>query len=148
MITPSILRLWSACWTGDQIAAAFGTRAEISPRDVARDESASLEDRLWVLCRAIAYLDEDAARLFAAESALRVVHLSGDEDDQAQYLGFMNGLVQIQDLPVDQRTAARSAAWSGARSAAWGEAWSAELQKAIDRALYWLGDYADGWEES
>jgi hypothetical protein len=176
MITAALLREWGACWDDARIQRAFGARAEVTPRDVSISTDVSLDDRLWVLCRAIWYLDESAARMFAIESASLVSHLAGDEDDQAQYLGLMNRLCEIEDLPVEQRAAARAAAgaaaWDSARDAAWAAAgdaagaaagdaaraaagdaawaaaWAAALQKAIDRAIHWLGDYADGWGES
>ena len=201
MITAKLLREWGACWSDEQIAALGVT--EMSPRQLATDERIPLGDRLWVLCRSIWYLDESAARLFAIESAAGAVHLAGDEDDQAQYLGLLNWLCEIEDLPAGQRAdawadawaaawdAARTAAWAdawaaawaAARTAAWAAAWDAAwaaaradawdaawnaawadaradawdaawnaawadaLSFSLDRALDWLGDYADGWEE-
>jgi hypothetical protein len=208
VITPKLLRDWNACWTDEKILEKLGKRKDVAPRELATDTTISLDDRLWVLCRAIWYLDEHAARLFAIESALTVAHLAGDEDDQAQFCGLMNELILIEDLPLEQqgaawdaargaargaawgaawgaardaawgaaRDAARDAAWGTPRDAAWGAArdaadaawgaawdaardaadaardaadaaWDASLEAAIGRALEWLGDYADGWEE-
>ena len=135
MITPKLLSDWNACWSDDRIAAYFGQRTEITPREAAADKTVSLDDRMWVLAKCLAHLDESAARGFAIECALSVAHLVGDEDDQAQYLGLCNRLLEIEDLPASARAAARDAAWD----AAWDE--------SIARALEWLGDYADGWEE-
>lgn len=166
MITAELLRDWGACWPDSQIRERMGTRESVTPRDVAADESISLDDRLWVLCRSIWYLDEHAARMFAVESASLVVHLAGDEDDQAQYRGILNWLCEIEDLPEDKRdvarvatwvaawdaardaawAAARAAAWTAARAAAWTAARDEHLRSSISRALHWLGDYADGWE--
>lgn len=134
MITAKLLREWGACWDDQRIAAPLGDRKEVTPRDIADDNSISLDERLWVLGRTLWYLDENAARGFAIESASLVAHLAGDEDDQALYLGLLNEMLQIEDLPEGQR----AAAWYAARDA--------ELQKAIERAIEWLGDYADGWE--
>jgi hypothetical protein len=172
VITPKLLREWGACWSDDRIFRHFGTRPELSPSDIATDASISLDDRLWVLCRSIWYLDESSARLFAIESASLVAHLAGDDEDQAIYAGLMNDLLLIEDMPVDRREAARASAYAAARAAAYAYAdayadayayaaaraaayayayadyaYDAAIQKAIDRALYWLGDYADGWEE-
>jgi hypothetical protein len=135
VITAKLLREWSACWSDERIAAQLAGRAEVSPREVAADKSISLDDRMWVLCKALWYLDGSAARGFAIESAALVTHLAGDEDDQAQHAALLNRLLEIEDLPADQRDAARAAAWAAARDA------------AIENALEWLGDYADGWEE-
>ena len=182
MITAKLLREWNACWSDERIAA-FG-KSEMSPREVAACESISLDDRLWVLCRSLWHLDESAARGFAIESASLVTHLAGNEDDQSQHAALLNRLLEIEDLPADQRGAAREAAWGAAREAArgaareaareaaWEAAWeaareaawgaareaawgaardaarAAELRKAIARALEWLGDYTDGWEEA
>jgi hypothetical protein len=224
MITASLLRSWSACWSDEQIRTRLGTRTAVTPREVATDTSISVGDRLWVVCKALWYLDEDAARYFAIETALSVAHLAGDEDDQAQFLGLMNDLMCAQDLPEDRRAAARDAAWAAARDAAWAAArdaawdaawaaardaawaaardaawaaardaawdaawaaawaaardaawaaaraaardaawaaardaawaaardaaWDADIEKSIARALSWLGDYANGWEEA
>jgi hypothetical protein len=170
-ITRKLLRDWNACWADEQIVEKLGKRKSVSPRAVANDESISLDDRLWVLCRALAHLDEHAARGFAIECALTVAHLTGDEADQAQCLGLLNDLLQIEDLPP----AAWDAAWGAARNAAWGVAWGAArdaardaagdaarnaagdaarnaarnaardaaLKEVIARALEWLGDEAE-----
>lgn len=178
MITPKLLREWDACWNDDRIATYFAGRDALTPRAIANDDSISLDDRLWVLCRTMWYLDESAERMFAIESASLVAHLAGDEDDQAIYAGLLNDLIQIEEEITDPGAwaaawyAAGSAAWSAAWYAAWYAAWSAagsaawaaawyaawytaraaaqdaELRKAIARAIEWLGDFADGWEES
>jgi hypothetical protein len=173
VITPALLRAWGACWTDRRIATAFGRRSGVSPRDVAAAADVSLEHRLWVLCYAIAHLDEHAACMFAIESASLVTHLVSDADDQAIRAGLLNDLMMAENLPkVDRAEVRRKIAWevhcgvlqdaaSGyGREAAYEAAreaaicvvteevtWSAALQAALERALHWLGDYADGWEE-
>jgi hypothetical protein len=169
-ITAKLLRSWEACWSDEQIKTKLAGRKSVTAREIAADESVSLDDRLWVLCQLLAHLDESAAHLYAIESASLVAHLAGDEDDQAQYLSLLNSLHEIEDLPVEQRgaarDAARGAAWDAARDAArdaagdaaWGAAWDAArgaawdaalgaargaaLREAIARALEWLGGFA------
>jgi hypothetical protein len=130
VITPALLRAWGACWTDQRIVAAFGCRLEVSPRAVAVTlADVSLDDRLWVLCRAIVHMAERGARMFAIareslESLVTVNHLI--------VLTGGNDLKMAEDLPLGiARHVARQVA----------------LQAAIERALHWLGDYADGWEE-
>src|SRR5688572_19667708 len=123
MITAQLLRSWGACWSDEQLALKFGSRTTVTPREVAADKTISLDDRLWVICKTLWYLDERSARYFAIETALTVAHLAGDEDDQAQFLGLMNELMCIEDLPVEQRDAAWDAAWDAARDAARAAAW-------------------------
>lgn len=202
MITKKLLSDWRACWDDASIAGKLAGRESVTPREVAQDTSISADDRLWVLCRTLWYLDESAARGFAIDTALTVAHLAGDEDDQAQFHGLMNELLVIEDMPIEQRDAARDAtrdaaaaaaaaardaaaaaawyaAWDSARDsardsawyaardatsdAAWGAAWYAvryaasdaawdaardsAIEASIARAIEWLGDYADGWEE-
>ena len=143
MITKALLQEWQACWPEDKIDEKLGKRKSVSPRQVARDKTISVDDRLWVLCKALWYLDESAARYFAIESAATVTHLAGDEDDQALFSALLNQLCEIEDLPTEQRDAARGAA----RDAAQGAAWGAHMEASILRALEWLGPLADGWEE-
>jgi hypothetical protein len=116
MITPALLRTWGACWTDQRIVAAFGCSSEVSPRAVAVTlADVSLDDRLWVLCRAIAHLG------FSFVTVNHLIVLMGGND-----------LKMAENLPTGiTRYVAREAA----------------LQAAIERALHWLGDYADGWEE-
>src|SRR5262245_63739705 len=142
MITPMLLREWNACWDDDRILDKAGGRAEVTPRDIANDDSISLDDRLWVLCRCLWYLDESAARGFAIESALLVAHLAGDEDDQAQYLGLMNRLLEIGDLPEPEMAPARAAAWDAAWDAARAAAWDAAREAARDAASAAASDAA------
>lgn len=130
MITKKLLKSWNACWSDDQISAKLGKRHGMTPREIAADKTISLNDRLWVLCKTFAHLDESSARYFAIETAQTVAHLSGDENDQAQFAGFLNALCEIEDLPIGDRDAARDAAWGAARG-----------------AISWLGDFADGWRE-
>ncbi len=158
-ITKKLLREWEACWSDERIAEKLGKRKSVSPRTIANDESISLDDRMWVLAKCLAHLDESAARGFAVECAMTVAHLAGDEDDQAQFAGICARLLEIEDLPASERDAARGAArdaargaardaargaaLDAARGAAWGAAWGAVLKNAILRALEWLGDEAD-----
>ena len=152
-ITPALLRTWGACWTDNEIAAVFAGREHVTPREAASAESVSLDDRLWVVTKALWHVSERAARLYAIESTELVAHLAGDEDDQALFLGLMNEMRQIEFEISDHaardaarctaRRAARGAAWDAARDAAWDAAWDAEMKKAIDRAIEFLGDEAD-----
>jgi hypothetical protein len=148
MITAQLLRSWSACWSDEQIRTRLGNRTEVTPREVAADTSISVDDRLWVICKALWYLDEAAARYFAIETALSVAHLAGDEDDQAQFLGLMNDLMCAQDLPANQRAAAwaaaRATAWAAARDAAWDTAW--DTAWAAARATAWDAARATAWD--
>jgi len=183
MITKKLLKEWGACWSDEQIDTYLKSakRKSVSPRHVAQDTTISLDDRLWVLCKTLAHLSEPCARYFAIECAQTVAHLAGDEGDQAQYLGLLNQLCEIEDLPEQDRDAARAAAWAAAwdaaraaaldvawaaaraaaldvawdaawaaawaaaRAAAWAAAWDVALTAAIDRALIWLGDFAEGF---
>jgi hypothetical protein len=45
-------------------------------------------------------------------------------------------------------SAAWAVAWGATRDAEWEAAYTAAIERSIARALEWLGDYADGWEES
>jgi hypothetical protein len=139
-VTAKLLRSWGACWD-DRRIAEHALAAGASPRQIAADESISLDDRLWVLTRCIWHLDESAARYYAIERARTVTHLAGDEDDQAQYEAILSELCRIEhDVPIDQRdaarAAARAAAWATARDAARDAAWAA------DRDAAWAADRA------
>ncbi len=147
MITKKLLKDWQACWSDDRIKTYFGKRRTVTPRTVAEDVTLSQSDRLWVLSKCLLHLDESAARGFAIECALSVAHLAPDEDE---HRGLLAWLLEIEDLPEAERSAAesaaRSAAWSGAWSAesAYSAARSAALDTYIKSALERLGDYADG----
>ena len=130
IVTANLLRSWDACWSDERIAA-HRLASGATPRQIAADESISLDDRLWVVTRCLWHLDESAARYYAIERARTVTHLAGDEDDQAQYAALLDELARIEsDVPADQR------------AAAWGAAWGAAIRESIAAALEWLGDEA------
>ena len=162
IVTANLLRSWDACWSDERIAA-HRLASGATPRQIAADESISIDDRLWVVTRCLWHLDESAARYYAIERARTVTHLAGDEDDQAQYAALLDELARIEsDVPADQRAAARAAARDAARDAAWyaarpaardaaraaawgpawGAAWGAASRESIAAALEWLGDEA------
>jgi hypothetical protein len=153
-VTAKLLRSWGACWD-DRRIAEHALAAGASPRQIAADESISLDDRLWVLTRCIWHLDESEARYYAIDRARSITHLAGDEDDQAQYEAILSELCRIEhDVPIDQRAAARDAdrdaardaARAAARAAAWAAAWAAArdaaMRESIAVALEWIGDEA------
>jgi hypothetical protein len=188
-ITPKLLRQWGACWSDARIADYFGRFDFLTPREASQDTAVDIRDRLWVLCQCISYLDAEAGRLFAVDSALLAVNrLDDDTDHKATLLGLLNQLCEIEDLPEGERDASRASAASASRAAAasalfasdaasdaayyavravraaayasyasyapdasaaafsaYYAAADAGLSKALDRALEWLGDYADGW---
>jgi len=133
-VTAKLLRSWGACWD-DRRIAEHALAAGASPRQIAADESISLDDRLWVLTRCIWHLDESEARYYAIDRARSITHLAGDEDDQAQYEAILSELCRIEsEVPKDQRAAARDAAWAAARDAAWDAARVAARDAARDAA--------------
>ena len=154
IVTAKLLRSWGAYWDDDRIAA-HRLASGATPRQIAADESISLDDRLWVVTRCLWHLDESAARYYAIERARTVTHLAGDEDDQAQHAAILDELARIEsEVPADQRAAARAAARDAARDAAWAAAWdaardaawaaarAAAIRESIAAALEWLGDEA------
>jgi hypothetical protein len=199
MITPALLKSWGAY---DEQLAVFGVTA-MSPRELAARNDISLSDRMWILGRTLAHIDEHAARLCTIEIALGVAHLAGD--DEATFRGLMNDLLVAEDLDLAARNtaliaawdyawhvwqttpiirrpmrdavwktaeaatridvynavwdAACDAAWAVAKAVTWDAVWGAardavldtvlevEMEQSLARALEWLGDYADGWEE-
>ena len=154
IVTAKLLRSWDACWDDAHIAA-HRLSSGATPRQIAADESISLDDRLWVVTRCLWHLDESAARYYAIERARTVTHLAGDEDDQAQHAAILDELARIEsEVPADQRAAAwdaaraaaRAATWDAAWDAAWAAAWAAArdaaIRESIAAALEWLGDEA------
>ena len=162
IVDANLLRSWDACWNDARIAA-HRLASGATPRQIAADESISLDDRLWVVTRCLWHLDESAARYYAIERARTVTHLAGDEDDQAQHAAILDELARIEsEVPADQRAAAWAAAWdaawaaawdaaraaawdaawAAARAAAWDAAWDAAIRESIAAALEWLGDEA------
>ena len=142
IVTANLLRSWSACWSDERIAA-HRLASGATPRQIAADESISIDDRLWVVTRCLWHLDESAARYYAIERARTVTHLAGDEDDQAQHAAILNELARIEsEVPADQRAAARDAAWATALDAARDAARAAAIRESIAAALEWLGDEA------
>ena len=150
IVTAKLLRSWDACWDDAHIAA-HRLSSGATPRQIAADESISLDDRLWVVTRCLWHLDESAARYYAIERARTVTHLAGDEDDQAQHAAILDELARIEsEVPADQRAAAwdaaraaaRAATWAAARDAAWAAARDAAIRESIAAALEWLGDEA------
>ena len=157
IVTAKLLRSWDASWDDAHIAA-HRLSSGATPRQIAADESISLDDRLWVVTLCLWHLDESAARYYAIERARTVTHLAGDEDNQAQHAAILDELARIEsEVPADQRAAARAAA----RDAAWDAAWDAALataraaardaardaawdavRESIAAALEWLGDEA------
>ncbi len=133
MITPKLLREWEACWYDEQIKEHFGRRKSLTPREVAEDKTISGLDRLWVLTRCLAHLDESAVRGFAIECALSVAHLAPDEDEHRGILGW---LLEIEDLPEFERAAAYYAACSAASDAASDAASYAASDAARSAAYY------------
>ena len=118
IVTAALLRSWDACWD-DRRIAAHRLASGATPRQIAADESISLDDRLWVVTHCLWHLDESAARYYAIERARTVTHLAGDEDDQAQHAAILDELARIEsEVPADQRAAARAAAWAAAWAAA------------------------------
>ena len=118
IVTAKLLRSWDACWDDAHIAA-HRLASGATPRQIAADESISLDDRLWVVTRCLWHLDESAARYYAIERARTVTHLAGDEDNQAQHAAILDELARIEsEVPADQRAAARAAAWAAAWAAA------------------------------
>ena len=154
IVTAKLLRSWDACWDDAHIAA-HRLASGATPRQIAADESISLDDRLWVVTRCLWHLDESAARYYAIERARTVTHLAGDEDNQAQHAAILDELARIEsEVPADQRAAARAAAWDAAWDVAWDAAWTAAraadwdaaraaaIRESIAAALEWLGDEA------
>ena len=150
IVTAKLLRSWDACWDDAHIAA-HRLASGATPRQIAADESISLDDRLWVVTRCLWHLDESAARYYAIERARTVTHLAGDEEDQAQHAAILDELARIEsEVPADQRAAARAAARDAARAAprdaaraaARDAAWDAAIRESIAAALEWLGDEA------
>jgi hypothetical protein len=150
IVTAKLLRSWDACWNDARIAA-HRLASGATPRQIAADESISLDDRLWVVTRCLWHLDESAARYYAIERARTVTHLAGDEDDQAQHAAILNELARIvSEVSADQRYAARAAARAAARDTARDAAWAAAraaaraaaIRESIAAALEWLGDEA------
>lgn len=67
-ITPEWLRANDACWLGSEIDQYFldaGT-THVTPRQVAEDQTLTIEDRLWVLC---CVLDEIPSRSYSFVAA-------------------------------------------------------------------------------
>ena len=137
MITPQLLREWNACWDDRHITSHFAGRTGLTPREVAEDESVSLDDRMWVLCRALWYRSESADRTFAIDSAELVSYLAGRPEDCAEHARLVEDLRRIYALPAEERSvelAIWSAAWDAARAAAWNAAWAAARDAAWDAA--------------
>ncbi len=145
IVNANLLRSWSACWSDERIAA-HRLASGATPRQIAADESISIDERPWVVTRCLWHLDESAARYYAIERARTVTHFAGDEDDQAQHAAILDELARIEsEVSADQRDAAwdaawatawvaardaardaaRAAAWDAARAAAWDAAWAA-----------------------
>jgi hypothetical protein len=89
-----------------------------------------LDERMWMLGRVLAHLDERAARLFAIETALTVAHLAGDDDDEAIFRGLMNDLLAAEDLDPEARDAARAVV----RAVATGVLW--QIDEAVAVAVW------------
>jgi len=137
VITPQLLREWNACWDDRHITSHFAGRTGLTPREVAEDESVSLDDRMWVLCRALWYRSESADRTFAIDSAELVSYLAGRPEDCAEHARLVEDLRRIYALPAEERSvelAIWSAAWDAARAAAWNAAWAAARDAAWDAA--------------
>ena len=148
MITPSLLRSWSPCsdWTDDRITAHLACRPSMTPREIAADDSISLDDRLWVVCRALWYRDESAARKYAIDSAALVSHLAGRPEDCAEHARLVEDLRRIFAIPIGDRRSgelqrwdaamadARAAARADARADAWAAAWDAAWAAGRDAA--------------
>ncbi len=142
IVTAKLLRSWDACWDDAHIAA-HRLASGATPRQIAADESISLDDRLWVVTRCLWHLDESAARYYAIERARTVTHFAGDEDDQAQHAAILDELARIEsEVSADQRDTARDAARDAAWDAAWDAARAAAIRESIAAALEWLGDEA------
>ena len=117
MITPDLLLDWNACWSPMRVVHHFSRRAALSPREVAADATVALDDRLWVLCRALRYRNKAKARSFAIDSAALVSHLAGRPEDQAEHARLVADLRRIVDFPSEK------GAWDAARGAAHDRAW-------------------------
>ena len=134
IVDANLLRSWDACWNDARIAA-HRLASGATPRQIAADESISLDDRLWVVTRCLWHLDESAARYYAIERARTVTHLAGDEDDQAQHAAILDELARIEsEVSADQRYAARDTARDAARDAAWDAARDTARDTARDAA--------------
>lgn len=164
MITIGLLREWGACWLDDsdgaeRLSAIAGGRAGLSPREVAGLEQVSLDDRLWVVCRALSYRDEGAARTYTLDRAAEVSHLAGTEQDQAEHARLVAEARRIYALPAEAReaelvrwsaaslAASLAAGWDAMdddRSAAWDVAsWASRADVAVDvvaTATSWASD--------
>jgi hypothetical protein len=142
MITPALLREWGACHDDKAIALLARGRMSATPREIATDDNIDLDDRLWVICRALWYRDEDAARKYAIDSAALVSHLAGRPEDCAEHARLVEDLRRIFAIPAGDRrsdelqrwTAAWDAAWTAARNAAWTAAWTAAWNAPRDAA--------------
>jgi hypothetical protein len=108
----------------------------ITLRDLASCEDISLDERMYVLGRALAQYDELRARLYAAETAA----LAASEDAARAAAWTAAADVAWAAARAAARAALRAAVLAAAET---DTAWGAEMRRALDRAVEWLGGYAD-----
>jgi hypothetical protein len=148
VITAKLLREWDACHDDDDIAALASGRTSASPREIASDDRITLDDRLWVVCRALWYRSESAARTFAIDSAALVSHLAGRPEDCAEHARLVADLRRIYAMPTEHRRSEELSRWAAARdaarAAAWDVAWDVARYAAWDvaRDAAWAAAWA------
>jgi len=114
MITPDLLRSWSACWTDAEIAdfVTLVGCSMMSPRAIVKHVRVTLNDRLWVVCHALEHRNPATASVFAIDQAARVSHLAGNKWAQlthAQLVAELRGTHDPYSWDVTWHAAVRSA---------------------------------------
>lgn len=147
-LTVDRIMAWGPCpdWPRKRIARAFGKRKRISLLDVLGWDGASVEDRVWLGCRA---LPEREARLLACLWATRMLKRereAGYEPDEASWAAIRvarrvaNGKASDADLAAARMPnlgQTPTDTWRLAGRAAWQSAWGAACASfdVADQAL-------------